>query len=89
MTTHIRVARDDAERLASIEVVVEAFDVPPLLRHHAMAVTDPAPGGDGDGVAEPGETIRIVETVGNVNPFTVTSATSPGITVTAGMSSFG
>jgi subtilisin-like proprotein convertase family protein len=66
---------------------VEAFDVPPLLKHETMTLTDPAPGGDGDGAAEPGETVRITEAVRNVNPFAVTNAAGvlstavPGVTV--------
>ncbi|UGS38528.1 M36 family metallopeptidase [Capillimicrobium parvum] len=72
---------------ANATTATEAFDVPALLKHESMTLTDPAPGGDGDGAAEPGETVRIVETVRNVNPFAVSNAagvlstSSSGVTV--------
>lgn len=58
-------------RSASATTAQEAFDLPPLLLHDSSTVTDPAPGGDGDGVAEPGETVRLSETLRNMNPFPV------------------
>jgi len=72
---------------ANATTATEAFDVPPLLKHESTAITDPAPGGDADGAAEPGETVRVTETVRNVNPFAVTNAAgtlltaAPGVTV--------
>ncbi|MGH2898373.1 MAG: M36 family metallopeptidase, partial [Solirubrobacteraceae bacterium] len=70
---------------ASASTAQEAFDLPPLLTHAAATVTDPAPGGDGDDVAEPGETVRIGEALRNANPFAVTgvsgrlTSSSPGV----------
>jgi hypothetical protein len=43
----------------------EAFDLPPLLELQDATVADPAPGGDGDGVVEPGETALITPTLRN------------------------
>ncbi|MEA2129819.1 MAG: extracellular elastinolytic metalloproteinase, partial [Solirubrobacteraceae bacterium] len=63
----------------------EAFDMPPPLRHESTTVSDPAPGGDGDGIAEPGETVRLVESLRNQSPFGVTGVsgvlrgTTPGV----------
>jgi subtilisin-like proprotein convertase family protein len=63
----------------------EAFDMPPPLAHESTAVSDPAPGGDGDGIAEPGETVRLVESLRNPSPFGVTGVsgvlrgTTPGV----------
>ncbi|HEV7884337.1 MAG TPA: M36 family metallopeptidase, partial [Solirubrobacteraceae bacterium] len=63
----------------------EAFDMPPPLAHESTAVSDPAPGGDGDGIAEPGETVRLAESLRNLTPFGVTAVsgvlrgTTPGV----------
>ncbi len=50
----------------------EAFDLPPLVSHVSAAIDDAPPIGDGDGIAEPGETVRITETLRNPNPFALT-----------------
>ena len=50
---------------------VEAFDLPPRLAHESTSVSDPAPGGDGDDVAEPGETISVTEALRNPHAPTV------------------
>jgi len=60
---------------ASATTAQQAFDVPPLLLHEAAAVTDPLPGGDGDDVAEPGETVLLEETLRNANPIGVNATT--------------
>ena len=39
-----------------------------VLAQQAPTISDPAPGGDGDGVAEPGETLRIVDELRDPNP---------------------
>ena len=70
---------------ASATTTQEAFDLPPLLVHDASAVTDPPPGGDGDDVAEPGETVRLSETLRNRNPFAVTGVSGVLAPVTAGV----
>jgi subtilisin-like proprotein convertase family protein len=63
----------------------EAFDMPPPLAHESTAVSDPAPGGDGDGIAEPGETVLLLESLRNLTPFAVTAVsgvlrgTTPGV----------
>jgi subtilisin-like proprotein convertase family protein len=52
---------------SAARTATEAFDLPPRLVHESTTVSDPAPGGDGDDVAEPGETISVTETLRN--PF--------------------
>jgi subtilisin-like proprotein convertase family protein len=67
---------------------VEAFDLPPRLVAASTSVSDPAPGGDGDDVAEPGETISVTETLRNPRAPTVAgisgvlSTTTPHVGVT-------
>ena len=74
---------------SSSTTAVEAFDMPALVAHAAVAVDDPPPLGDGDGIAEPGESVRLTETIRNPNPFTLTalsgvlSAATPGLVVGA------
>ncbi|MEA2149594.1 MAG: extracellular elastinolytic metalloproteinase [Solirubrobacteraceae bacterium] len=66
---------------AAATTATEAFDLPPRLAHESTTVSDPAPGGDGDDVVEPGETASLVEelrnprapTVGNVTGVLTTS----------------
>ena len=58
---------------SSATSATEAFDLPPLVSHVSAAISDPAPIGDGDGIAEPGETVRITETLHNPNPFALTT----------------
>ncbi|HTN23547.1 MAG TPA: Ig-like domain-containing protein, partial [Solirubrobacteraceae bacterium] len=68
----------------------EAFDLPPRLVHDTTTVTDPAPGGNGDDVPQPGETVAITEALRNVHatPTTAISGTlspvTPGLTVGVG-----
>ena len=50
---------------ASATSATEAFDVPPRLQQVSRTITDPVPLGDGDGVAEPGETVRIADQLDN------------------------
>jgi subtilisin-like proprotein convertase family protein len=72
---------------ADAESATEAFDTPPVLSQQGATITDPAPGGDGDGVAEPGETLRIVDELRDPwgDPVTGVSATlsasTAGVTV--------
>ncbi len=58
---------------SSATSAAEAFDLPPLVSHVSAAIADAAPIGDGDGIAEPGETVRITETLRNPNPFALTT----------------
>ena len=44
---------------ASPAAVTEAFDFPNALITNPINVTDPGPGGDGDGFPEPGETVQL------------------------------
>ncbi|MEA2429752.1 MAG: large repetitive protein, partial [Thermoleophilaceae bacterium] len=63
-------------------------DGDPALAHSATGATDPAPGGDGDGVAEPGESLDVSETVRNPGGSAATGVSgtlqslTPGLTVT-------
>ena len=72
---------------ANAESAAEAFDLPPVLAGQDAAVSDPAPGGDGDDVAEPGETLRVQHALRNPwsDPVTGVSGalgtTSTGVTV--------
>ncbi len=71
-----------------------AFDLPPRLVHESTTISDPAPGGDGDDVAEPGETVSFVEELRNPNPTDTTdtvgvlSASTPGVVVDPAPSSW-
>jgi len=56
---------------ASATTALQAFDVPPLLLHESAVVSDPGPGGDGDDVAEPGETVSLAEMLRNASPVAV------------------
>ena len=66
---------------------VDNFDLPMVVEHVSTTITDPAPGGDGDGVAEPGETITVVERLKNTSVGAVTGITgtmtssTPGVTI--------
>lgn len=66
---------------------LEKFDRPPVLAHESSAVSDAAPGGDGDGIVEPGETVSLDETLRNPNPSSITdisgqlSSSLPGVGV--------
>ncbi len=65
----------------------EAVDLPPRLVHDTTTVTDPAPGGNGDDVPQPGETVMVTEALRNAyaTPTTAISGTlsrvTPGLTV--------
>ena len=50
---------------ASSLTATEAFDVPPRLLRDSRTISDPPPIGDGDGFAEPGETVRITDSLRN------------------------
>jgi VCBS repeat-containing protein len=52
---------------SAAQTATEAFDLPPRLVHESTTVSDPAPGGNGNDVAEPGETVSVTETLRN--PF--------------------
>ncbi len=66
---------------------VDNFDLPPRLVHVATTVSD-TPGGDGDDVPEPGETINLNERLRNPQGTATTgidgllSTTAPGFSVT-------
>ena len=76
-----RVSSANATRVQS------SFATPPLAGSGTPQVTDPAPLGDGDGIAEPGETIRLaipaVNPRGSVLPGVTgaLSSTAPGVFV--------
>ncbi|MGH2944542.1 MAG: M36 family metallopeptidase, partial [Solirubrobacteraceae bacterium] len=52
---------------AAATSAAQAFDLPPVLAHETTTVTDPPPGGDGDGIAEPGESVAVSEELRNLN----------------------
>ena len=64
---------------------VEASDVPPRLVRTAEAVTDPAPLGDGDNVPEPGETVRISDSLQNPVEEAATGVTGHMTTTAPGV----
>jgi subtilisin-like proprotein convertase family protein len=65
---------------ASPAVVTEAFDLPNVvIATTGFTVTDPAPGGDGDGFPEPGETVTLTVPVTNSTGSTVNNV-SVGVT---------
>lgn len=76
---------------AALDGVYEA----PLLELAAVAVSDPAPGGNGDTVPNPGETVSIAFTVRNLGYQGATAVTGtlatadPNATVTDGTAAFG
>ena len=61
--------------------VTEAFDFPNAIVTNPVGVTDPAPGGDGDGFPEPGETVQLSVPVTNTTGATVNSVV---VTATGG-----
>jgi hypothetical protein len=63
-------------------LVTEAFDLPNVVLANAFSFTDAQPGGDGDGFAEPGETIVL-----NIPIANNTGATVNNVTVNANGSS--
>jgi subtilisin-like proprotein convertase family protein len=66
--------------------VTEAFDTPAVVQANGVTVDDSAPGGDGDGRAEPGETVKLTTSLKNPGPGTVTNLSG---TLTAGALSLG
>jgi subtilisin-like proprotein convertase family protein len=77
---------------ADSSVVQEAFDLPDKVAGAGITVSDPAPGGDGDGRAEPGETVALTTTLFNPGPAAVSglsgTLSSGTATVTAASSAF-
>jgi subtilisin-like proprotein convertase family protein len=65
----------------------QEFDAPPIAGLGKVQVADPAPLGDGDGVAEPGETVQLTIPLRNTHGTSVTgvnaelSSTTPGVFV--------
>lgn len=72
-----------------------SFATPALAENGGTTVDDGAPGGDGDGVAEPGETVRLTVTLDNpglnglTNVHGTLSAVTPGVSVTAPNADYG
>jgi VCBS repeat-containing protein len=62
---------------SAAQTATEAFDLPPRLVHESTTVSDPAPGGNGNDVAEPGETVSVTETLRN--PFAPNVAGISGV----------
>ena len=57
--------------------VTESYDLPnAILAQTGFSVSDPAPGGDGDGVPEPGETVLLTVPVSNNTGNTVNNVTA-------------
>ncbi|HEX8398333.1 MAG TPA: M36 family metallopeptidase [Pyrinomonadaceae bacterium] len=56
-------------------LVTEAFDLPNVSVTNNFSFTDAAPGGDGDGFAEPGETLVLTVPVTNPTGSTITAVT--------------
>jgi subtilisin-like proprotein convertase family protein len=73
----------------------EAFDVPALASASRAQVSDPPPFGDGDAVAEPGETVRLNIPVRNPGSQALTgasgtlSSSTPGVLVSGPAASYG
>lgn len=60
---------------AAANAAVEDFTMPPALLFKSTAVNDDAPRGDGDGVAEPGETLAVKTTLQNLTAGPISSLT--------------
>lgn len=64
-----------------------ATDLPPRLIHDAATVTDAGPGGNGDDVPQPGETVMLTESLRNPHPSPTTaisgtlSSSTPGVAI--------
>jgi YD repeat-containing protein len=69
-------------------------DADPALAHSATGTADSAPGGDGDGVVEPGESVDVSETVRNAGGSAATGISgtlqslTPGLSVTSAASPY-
>lgn len=59
----------------SSTAVTEAFDLPNAVLTNPFTVTDPAPGGNNNGVPEPGETVKLGIAVTNGTGTTVNNVT--------------
>jgi len=72
-----------------------SFATPSLAENGGVTVADPAPGGDGDGIPEPGETVHLRVTldnpglVGLTNVHGTLSATTSGVSVSAPGADYG
>ena len=69
----------------------EDFSPPPSLLHVSTDINDNAPRGDGDGIAEPGETLTVATTLQNLTGSTISGLTGTlamaadnGVSVTRG-----
>ncbi len=78
---------------ATLDVGVQPY---PILQESGLAVTDPAPGGNGNGYPEPGESgLQLLETISNTGTFTATNVTAqitaltPGVTVITPTANYG
>lgn len=71
------------------------FSVPPLADPGPLAVSDPGPLGDGDGVAEPGEALRLDTQLSNPDTTSLTnvqatlSSSTPGVAISQPTASYG
>jgi subtilisin-like proprotein convertase family protein len=63
----------------------EDFTVPTPLVHTGTTYSDPAPLGDGDGLAEPGETLSVTSTLKNTTGATITGISGHMSSPTAGV----
>ena len=78
---------------ATINVGVQPY---PILVEGGLTTADPAPGGNGNGYPEPGESgIQLMETISNTGTFTATNvaaqitALTPGVTVITPTANYG
>jgi YD repeat-containing protein len=82
-----------AQHWKSRNFAVQA-DADPALTHSATGAADSTPGGDGDGVAEPGESLAVSETVRNAGGAAASGVSgtlqslTPGLTVTNASSAY-
>lgn len=78
---------------AGTNSATEDFSLPPALEHISTTINDDAPRGDGDGKAEPGETLAIATTLKNLTTSEIsgvvgTASATNGIPVTRADSSW-
>ena len=66
--------------------VTEAFDTPAVVLPNGVTVDDSAPGGDGDGHAEPGEVVKLTTSLRNPGPGAVTGLSG---TLSSGLATIG
>ncbi|MDQ3870464.1 MAG: M36 family metallopeptidase, partial [Chloroflexota bacterium] len=80
---------------AGAETATQDFSLPPVLTAGTTTLDDAAPLGDGDGVAEPGETIKLTQALANPAPSAVNnvngtlSTTTSGVTIGQATASWG